>query len=394
MKAVELIFWISIIIVFYTYIGYGIILYILVKIKEMLVKPSGKKITPEVYPEVTLLIAAFNEESIVHDKMTNTLNLDYPKDKLKILWVTDGSTDSTNVELSRYDCVEILYEPKRNGKSAALNRGMSHVISPLIVFTDANTMINSKAIFEIVSSFSSPNVGCVACEKRIAKNSRDTASTGGEGIYWKYESKLKELDSRLFTVVGAAGELFAIRRELYENIEIDTLLDDFVLSMKIAKRGYKIEYCSSAFAVESGSYDMKEERKRKIRIAAGGIQAVNRLRGLLNPFKYKLLSFQYISHRVLRWTITPILLFALLPLNFYIVVNGGMRIYLVLFCFQVLFYISGILGMIAENRKIKNRVFFVPYYFLFMNINVISGFVYLVKKRKGDGTWEKSRRLM
>lgn len=394
MKAVELFFWISLTIVFYTYIGYGIILYFFVKIKEKQVKPIETKVSPECYPEVTLLIAAYNEENIVHDKMTNTLNLDYPKDKLKVIWVTDGSSDGTNIELSKYDSVKVLYEPKRNGKSAALNRGISHVVTPLVVFTDANTMINSKAILEIVSSFSNPNVGCVACEKRIAKNNKDSAATGGEGIYWKYESKLKELDSRLYTTVGAAGELFAIKRELYEYIELDTLLDDFVLSMKIAKRGYKIEYCNSAYAVESGSYNMKEEKKRKIRIAAGGIQAVYRLRELLNPFKYKLLSFQYISHRVLRWTITPILLFALLPLNLFIVMEGGGLIYLILLYLQTLFYIFGILGIISENRKVKNRFLFVPYYFLFMNLNVILGFIYLAKKRKGDGTWEKSRRLM
>lgn len=394
MKIEEVTFWISALMVFYTYIGYGIILFFLVKIKEKLLKPIEKKVAQDVLPEVTLLIAAYNEESVVHDKMANTLNLDYPKEKLKVLWVTDGSTDSTNTELLKYDCVEILYESKRGGKTAALNRGISHVTTPLIVFTDANTMINSTAILEIVSLFSSPNVGCVACEKRIAMNSRDSASAGGEGIYWKYESKLKELDARLFTAVGAAGELYAIRRELYESIENDTLLDDFVLSMKIAGKGYKIEYCKSAFAVESGSYDMKEERKRKIRIAAGGFQAIYRLQGLLNPFKYKLLSFQYISHRVLRWTITPILLFALLPLNFYIVMNGGVHIYLIILCLQILFYILGVLGMILENRKVKNRLLFVPYYFLFMNINVILGFVYLAKKRKGDGTWEKSRRLM
>lgn len=394
MKTVELIFWLSLAIAFYTYIGYGIILYFFVKIKEKQVKPIETKVTPEFYPEVTLLVAAYNEENIVHDKMTNTLNLDYPKDKLKVIWVTDGSSDGTNIELSKYDSVKVLYEPKRNGKSAALNRGISHVVTPLVVFTDANTMINSKAILGIVSSFSNPNVGCVACEKRIAKNNKDAAATGGEGIYWKYESKLKELDSRLYTTVGAAGELFAIKRELYEYIELDTLLDDFVLSMKIAKRGYKIEYCNSAYAVESGSYNMKEEKKRKIRIAAGGIQAVYRLRELLNPFKYKLLSFQYISHRVLRWTITPILLFALLPLNLFIVMEGGGLIYLILLCLQALFYIFGILGMISENRKVKNRFLFVPYYFLFMNLNVILGFIYLAKKRKGDGTWEKSRRLM
>lgn len=144
---------------------------------------------------------------------------------------------------------------------------------------------------------------------------KDGAAAGGEGIYWKYESTLKALDARLYSAVGAAGELFAVRRELFETMEPDTLLDDFILSLRITMKGYIIAYCTNAYAIESGSADMREEEKRKVRIAAGGLQSIRRLRPLLNPFRYGVLSFQYTSHRVLRWSVTPFLLFALLPLN-------------------------------------------------------------------------------
>ena len=179
----------------------------------------------------------------------------------------------------------------------------------------------SDSIKEMVLCFSNPKVGCVAGEKRIFVNTLDGAAAGGEGLYWKYESTLKRLDSELCTAVGAAGELFGVRRELFEKMENDTLLDDFILSMRIAEKGYKIEYCSQAYAIESGSADMKEEEKRKVRIAAGGLQSIWRLRKLLNIFKYNMMSFQYISHRVLRWSITPITLFLLLPLNVFILIN-------------------------------------------------------------------------
>jgi len=392
MKTLVLLFWISLFIVFYTYLGYGILLYLLVRIKQYFVKPEVYKILHEDLPEVTLLIAAYNEENIVDDKMSNTSALDYPPDKLKILWITDGSTDNTNFKLSNYENVEILFEPKRGGKTVAINRALPFVRTHLIIFTDANTMLNKEAVLEIANAFSDPNVGCVAGEKRITIKDKDSASSGGEGIYWRYESTLKTLDSKLNTAVGAAGELFAIRRELFEKLEVDTLLDDFILSMRIAQKGYKIEYCSNAYALEEGSYNMAEEKKRKVRIAAGGIQSVYRLRSLLNLFRYPMLSFQYISHRVLRWTITPVILFALLPLNMCIIAMGGASIYTLLFICQILFYILAILGKQSDERKIRNKFLFVPYYFLFMNYNVIKGFIYLIKKRKGDGTWEKAKR--
>lgn len=392
MKTLLFLFWISLVIVFYTYLGYGFLLYFLVRIKECFNKPATYQLSKDTFPEVTLLIAAYNEENIVDDKMANTSALDYPPDKLKILWITDGSTDNTNFKLSNYENVEILFEPKREGKTAAINRALPFVRTHLIIFTDANAMLNKEAVTEIVRSFSDPRVGCVAGEKRIASKEKDSTSSGGEGIYWKYESTLKALDSRLYSAVGAAGELFAIRTELFEKMEIDTLLDDFILSMRIAQKGYKIEYCSNAYAIEEASYSMSEEKKRKVRIAAGGIQSVCRLRALLNFLRYPMLSFQFISHRVLRWTITPLLLFALFPLNLCLVAVGGGAIYILLFIFQLVFYILAIIGKQSEGKRIRNKFLFVPYYFLFMNINVFEGFVYLLKKKKGDGTWEKAKR--
>lgn len=391
MKTLEIIFWISIFIVFYTYLGYGILLYLLVKIKEMFCKPQ-QSILPDELPEVTLFIAAYNEESVVNEKMQNCREIDYPKDKLKIVWVTDGSNDSTNDMLKKYPEVTVLFKPERMGKTAALNRGMHYITTPIVIFTDANTMINKEAFLEIVRCFSNPKVGCVAGEKRIAVQQKDGAAAGGEGIYWKYESTLKALDSRLYSAVGAAGELFAVRTGLFEVMENDTLLDDFILSLRIAQKGYKIAYCSTAYAIESGSANMKEEEKRKVRIAAGGLQSIWRLRSLLNIFRYGTFSFQYISHRVLRWSLTPILLFLLIPLNIAILVLEPRNIfYWGIFILQLMFYTAGMLGYYLSTKEIKNKILFIPYYFLFMNVNVIKGFAYL-RKKKGNGAWEKAKR--
>ena len=386
----QYLFWISIIIVFYTYIGYGILLYLLVKIKEKL-HPKQPLTLPVPLPDVTLLIAAYNEEKIVKAKMDNCETLDYPKDKLHVIWVTDGSTDSTNTLLAVYPKVTVLFSPERRGKTAALNRAIPYIKTSYTIFTDANTMLNAESIKEIMTCFTNPKTGCVAGEKRIENKDKDNAASGGEGFYWRYESKLKTWDSKLYSAVGAAGELFAIRTKLFNPMPEDTLLDDFILSLRIAMQGYKIAYCDKAYAIESGSADMHEEQKRKVRIAAGGLQSIARLKGLLNLFKYGTLTFQYISHRVLRWSVTPVLLFLLFPLNLILVMTQGTSLYKIIFILQVIFYVLAWLGAIMAKKQIKIKILFIPYYFTFMNLNVLKAFFYL-KRHKGKGTWEKAKR--
>ncbi len=381
-------FWFGLFIVFYTYIGYGILLYLIVHIKET-VKKKAIHPLPASLPDVTLFIAAYNEEDIVRQKMENCRDLSYPSDKLRIVWVTDGSDDHTNERLAAYEDVSVFFTPERKGKTEALNRGMQYVSTPYVVFTDANTMLNTEAIKEIVRCFSNPKVGCVAGEKRVDTQSAQGA-TAGEGFYWKYESALKDLDDRLYSAVGAAGELFAIQTRLFEQMPSDTLLDDFILSLRIAAKGYKIAYCKEAYATETTSLNMKEEEKRKIRIAAGGLQSVWRLRGLFNIFRYGMLSFQYISHRVLRWTVTPLMLFLLLPVNLILVLSGN-PFYIGTLILQLLFYAAAYAGHRMERRNLRNKLLFIPYYFIFMNVNVIRGFFYL-NKNKGNGAWSKAKR--
>ncbi|MDR0961979.1 MAG: glycosyltransferase family 2 protein, partial [Mediterranea sp.] len=256
-----ILFWTSIFIVFYTYIGYGLLLTLLVKLKEARRKPVRYAVDD--LPQVTLFITAYNEEKSVDEKMRNSLELDYPADKLHILWVTDGSNDRTVELLSHWQQATVQHQPLRQGKTAALNRGMQFVRTPIVVFTDANTYLNKEALRAIVHCFANPHVGCVAGEKRIAVKQRDHAASSGEGFYWRYESALKALDTRLYSAVGAAGELFAIRSEWFETMPADTLLDDFILSLRIAMKGRITAYCKEAYAVESGSPSMAEEEKRK-----------------------------------------------------------------------------------------------------------------------------------
>lgn len=372
-------FWLCLAIVVYTYVGYGLILYLLVFIKRLAIKAKPlADITDDCLPEVTLMVCAYNEEDIISEKMSNTHSLDYPADRLHLVWVTDGSTDNTNSILSTYPDVKIVFSPERRGKSAALKHGIKEVSTEIVMMTDANTMLNPEAVREIVRLMQDPKVGCVSGEKKVMAKSDSDKAAQGEGLYWKYESTLKRLDSELYSAMGAAGELCVIRRQLMTDIPDDTLLDDFVISMEIVRMGYKITYTSKAFAMEYGSADLHEESKRKRRIAAGGLQSSWRLRSLMNPLRHPVVAFQFVSHRVLRWTITPVCLFALIPLNTILVLSGEGIIYTIIWILQILFYASALAGMRISK------------YFVFMNLNVFRGMAYLLNNT--SGTWEKAKR--
>ncbi|MBQ6767074.1 MAG: glycosyltransferase family 2 protein [Prevotella sp.] len=393
MLTLKIIFWICLALVFYTYLGYGIVLAILVAAKRLFSSRRLKYPLPSDIdlPEVTLMICAYNEEDIVTLKMENTHQLKYPKGKLKVMWVTDGTTDHTNQRLKAYDDVTVIFSPERKGKTAALNHGIRHVKTGLVVMTDANTMLNPDCIREVVHCFMDPKVGCVAGEKRVVARKKGETVAEGEGLYWKYESTLKKLDSELYSAMGAAGELCAIRTPLYREMPEDTLLDDFILSMLIVDEGYRIAYTPDAFAMEYGSADMREESKRKRRIAAGGLQSTWRLRKLFNPFRNPIVAFQLVSHRILRWTVTPFALLALIPLNLLLVILGGGIIYNVLLLLQLLFYLAALGGWLLARQGKKNKLLYIPYYFLFMNINVFRGMAYL-RTHKTGGAWEKAKR--
>jgi cellulose synthase/poly-beta-1,6-N-acetylglucosamine synthase-like glycosyltransferase len=382
MNALIILFFVLLFIPFYAYIGYGILLFLVIKLRRVFGKNKVKPGDNGYEPDVTLFIAAYNEKDFVDAKIRNSRELDYPADKLRIMWVTDGSNDGTPDELRKYEGVEVYHLDARNGKIGAMNRGMKFVSTPIVVFSDANTMLGKESIRRIVRLFSDPKVGCVSGEKRIMNKEADNAAGAGEGLYWKYESTLKKWDAELNSVVGAAGELFAIRTNLYREVEQDTLLDDFVISLRVAQEGYTIQYDPEAYAMETASANVKEEMKRKIRISAGGIQSVVRLSSLLNIFKYGTLSFQYISHRVLRWTIAPLALLLMFLVGFLIAMKAGIFTWSVpslLFWPQVLFYLAALAGWFFESKQIRVKLLFVPYYFFIMNLSVFLGFGRYIK---------------
>ena len=393
MLALKILFWACLLIVFYTYIGYGILLYMIIRLKRLFLGKPEKTALPDddQLPTMTLMICAFNEEDVVAEKMANTLQLDYPKDKLRIMWVTDGSNDRTNELLAAYSEVDIVYSPERKGKTNALKHGLRELQTRYVAFTDANTMINKEALREIARLFMDPTVGCVSGEKRVAARKEGEIAAEGEGLYWKYESTLKKWDSELYSTMGAAGELYAIDPTLVKEVPDVALLDDFMMSMYIVDGGKRIAYTPDAYAREYGSADIHEESKRKRRIAAGGLQSIWWLRRMLNPFRQPLVAFQYISHRVLRWSVTPVAMVILLLVNMLMVALHAGQLYTILLALQGIFYLMAFAGWLQNHYGYRNKLLYTAYYFVFMNLNVFRGMAYL-KSHGKSGAWEKARR--
>ncbi len=391
MLILKVLYWISLFIIFYSYIIYGLLIWILLKFKK---SPTSirNKFDDGLEPIVTLLVAAYNEEGIIEEKIQNTLALNYPENKLLIFFIADGSDDNTVSIIEKYPRIKLFYQSERSGKIAAMNRAVKEVTTEISIFSDANTLLNKDSIKEIVKHFANPMVGAVAGEKKVVDSSASAHTAGsGEGLYWKYESFLKRMDSDFNTVVGAAGELFSVRTELYEPVHSNILLDDFIISMKICMKGYKVVYEPAAYATEAPSFDMREEEKRKIRISAGAFQSIAILKPLLNIFKYGKLSFQYISHRVLRWAVCPILLPLCFILNLIIIFYAPSLIYMLIGAAQLLFYMMALAGFIISRLNLKLTIFYIPYYFVFMNVAMYKGYMRF-KKNKQSVLWEKAKR--
>ena len=384
----ETVFWICFFIIFYTYAGYPLLLRAFVFIKNLISPPKAS--LDSIYLPVTLIVAAYNEEEIILEKINNCFTLDYPADKLIFIFITDGSTDNTASIIKKFPGVIHLHEDERKGKLAAMNRAMQFVETEIVIFNDANTMLNRESVSRIVAHYSNKKVGGVSGEKKIL-SSTDGAVSSGEGLYWKYESFIKNLDSRLHTIVGAAGELYSLRSALYTTLPENIIIEDFVQSLMICCKGFVVRYEPGAYSLERASISVKDEMERKIRIAAGGFQAMVYLKKLLNVFRYPVLSFQYISHRVLRWTVCPIALIVLFLASVMVWLLQGTPFFGYFTIFQAVFYVMALAGWLMSRKNRHSGVFYLPFYFVFMNLCVFAGFARYVSGKQ-EVTWRKALR--
>jgi len=342
-------------------------------------------------PAVTIIISAYNEENVINKKIQNTLAIDYPKELLHIIIVADGSNDGTVEMIKKYENIQLMHQSQRRGKYAAIKRAMKQVLTPIVVFSDANTMLNTECLRKMVIHYEDKQVGGVSGEKKILRNHFESVVGEAEGLYWQYESFLKQMDAELNTLVGAAGELYSIRTELFNALEDDVILDDFVISMQVCLQGYKMEYEPDAFATESPSVSLHEEEKRKIRISAGAYQSFGILKKNLNLFKYPILAFQFISRRLLRWIFCPLALLLLLITNIYLMIHSHNHFFSTFLWMQTGFYAFALMGWVLASKGKRTGLFTIPFYFVFMNYCLVRGFIRFVLGKQSV-LWEKSLR--
>jgi len=377
--ALVAIFWISGLTVVYTFAGYGALITLLARFIHRPVQRQPLTLS------ITLIIPAYNEEVIIAEKLDNCLALDYPCDRIEIMVVADGSNDGTCEIVSRYASrgVKLLYQPERRGKIAAMNRAAPFASGEVLVFSDANAMLEPQAIRMLVADLADPKVACVGGEKRIRRAA--SVQARGEGAYWRYEAYLKRLDSKINTAIGAIGELFAIRRELYQPLDDDLLIEDFVLTMKLVAKGWRVVYEPGAITWEEASPSLEGEWRRRVRIAAGGFQAIGRLEEMLNPLR-GLAAIQYLSHKVLRW-LAPFFMIAAFAANFGLL---SLPFYRWTMMAQAMFYALALLGYGLQRAGVRWWPAQVSFYFCFANAASLVGFVRYVRKTQ-PVTWAKSR---
>ena len=333
-----------------------------------------------ILPGVSFLVPAYNEELHLRGKIENFKYIDYPKEQLQIIFVSDGSTDRTNQILSDLGDgnIEVLIVPHREGKASALNRAVAHAHHEILVFSDTSTSFAPDAVEKLIRHFYDPSVGavCGALEFRGSSESRQT-----EGLYWKFESLLRLMEARLGATLTASGAIYALRRQAYKQLSPDTVLDDFVIPMNARHAGYRILYDPEAVAIEVAPSTVGGEFSRRVRLATGSF-------GALTDFARIRLdvvtAFAFLSHKVCRW-IVPFFLFSLLISNFFI--RGAF--YNVALMGQIIFYIWAGFGFFLRGRLPHIRYALLPYFLFAMNLAFVVGFYRFLTGRR-DVLWQRA----
>lgn len=381
MEWIEFLFWLSAIVLGYTYIGYPLLLFVLVSWKERCRRVEANPI--EHYPSVTLIIAAYCEEQCIAAKLKNSLSLHYPSEQLEIWVVTDGSTDRTNEVVEKFTGVKLFYEPDRKGKLHAIQRVMAEVKSEWVVFTDANTLLVPEAISFLMEAGRNKEVGVVAGEKQVHAKK---GSGEGESMYWKYESRIKEWEGRLHSVTGTAGELYAIRTFLYTPVSAGTISDDLEIGWAVTERGYRIAYARSAICFEYEPDQFPFAFRRRVRIAGGSVQSVLRLLRKGKRGWQVIFWWEVISHRVLRSVVAPYCLVLLVVFNVWLIPYHS--VYPMLFLVQLSCLGMAFLFWWLKPGGILGRLMVMPFFFLMAHWAMILG-AWLLMRGKQSVIWER-----
>lgn len=339
-----------------------------------------------VTPSVTLVIPAHDEAECIAAKLENSLALDYPEDRLEIVVGSDGSTDGTDEHVAACPDRRVsLSAAPRGGKVAVLNRCIAKASGEIVLLTDANTMIDRRAVRALVRHFLDPEVGAVCGRLKLYNRRRREYE---ESLYWSYETLLKHWEGTHGAVLGANGGLYALRRSLYEALPPDTVVDDFVIPLRLLERGYRVSYEPEAVAYEETTEDYAREFARRARIGAGDFQALQRHAGLLVPWRRPFVAYAFLSHKVLRW-VAPFLMALALLAN--LALAPRHPLYGLLLLGQVAFYGLALAGTSPRITGRLRRVASTARYFVSMNLALAVGFWRFLRHAQG-ATWERTAR--
>jgi len=363
-------------IIVYVYAGYPLVIWLAGVVKRVPVRRDDSYV-----PSVTLIISAHNEERVIREKIENSLKIDYPKDRFKILVASDGSVDATNDIVHEYERKGIILKAfaRREGKNATLNRAVVGLESEVLVFSDANTFYEPDAVRKLVRNLADDEVGC-AVGKLVYLTNHSYVGRG-ESLYWRYESVLNRLESRIKSVLVATGTIFAMRRELFGPL-LNDVANDFQLPAEVASRGYGVVYDGEAIAYERSSYFLREEFSRKRRIIVRGLTGYQ---ALGRNFGGRLRTFQFVSRKLLRWLVGPMLP-VLYAANLFLLNDP---FFFTLFVLQSLFYVVAIVGGILRRGGVQSKALVLPFYFVMVNAAALAA---IIKYLGGNrfSLWEKA----
>ena len=393
---VGILFWICVLLLIYVYAGYPLLVFLLSVL-------LGKKQDYVPFtPTVTILIAAYNEEKMIEAKLENCLLLDYPREKLQILVAVDGSEDQTMEVVKSFSDlgVELSFSPKRGGKVSAINRAMALARHEIVVFSDANNLYPPDAIKELVKPFSNPSVGAVSGSKTVDLREDNIKLGQAEGIYWRYESWIKEKESRLGCCVGVAGEQLAIRKELFTPPPQRIINDDFYIALQVIKQGYNVVYNPRARSYETVSVRQQDELVRRSRIIAGRYQIIGLSLPML-PFRRPLVIWQIVSHKYLRPLVPFFMIFALL-FNVIAVFSSGADsgsplltlqppAGIVILGLQLIFYLLAFFGGTLKSKGWLGKILYLPRYLVDGNYAALLGLIRYMTGRQ-TALWKKVSR--
>jgi len=359
----------SLVIILYVYAGYPIILQLL----SILLKTKSARQDEMLVPDVALIISCYNEVDVVKEKIENSLAIDYPKDKLQIIIVSDGSDDGTDEIAQQYATqgIVLIRQEGRLGKTSAINMAMEKLTTDVVVFSDANAMYEPDAIKKLVRNFADETVGYVV-GAALYTDGKTSAAAASEDIYWRYEMKLKTLESKLHSVVGGDGAIYAIRRNLF--IELDAKdINDFVNPLQIVAQGYRGIFDHEANCLEETAGDFSKEAKRKQRIVNRSFRGLMKVKEVMNPFKFGFFSFEVISHKLLRWLI-PVFIVCFAFGSLFLSYENILTFQIITLLGIVFLWLAQI-GLLKSRNTHSSPIFFIPYYFLMVNYYSLLGVI-------------------